>query len=315
MSLLEEFRKNGYVIVRNALDAGQVTTLRARLKAIITARQRPQKHFLMPSETFSNPEIYTLPFNGRIVAACREIFGDPFAMVPDLVVHTNRFDTGPRAGWHYDGQSERRYGYMSRPDYLFAKCGLYLQDNSREWGGAIDAVKGGHRYFPIKRLAVEDRVKNLIGRFGKPVDLKAGDALIFDSRLPHTGTYPHALPDPQIDEHGYVTNAAEPHQKHAIYWEVCHPDWARPFMENSAYRAAAKEIGDKETTVFFSNYVRLRFPDDYPSDFVAAARENRIEVATLEERDCRFWRDAYAYACERLNIAPSPMPTERTAAE
>ena len=107
-------------------------------------------------------------------------------MIPDFQIHRNLFGT-----WHVDSGAEKSAPYLHRKDYKFVKCGIYLQDNSKEWGGGIQLVPKSH-LFPIKTQIrkLDHKIKSIRDKFSLKnnildVPIKAGDFLAFDSRLLH----------------------------------------------------------------------------------------------------------------------------------
>ena len=57
--------------------------------------------------------------------------------------------------------------YIKDPSYRFTKCGIYLQDNTEEWGGGIDILPGSHLFglggSPYNPVNVAARLQVLLG--------------------------------------------------------------------------------------------------------------------------------------------------------
>ena len=145
------------------------------------------------------------------------------------------------------------------------KCGIYLQDNTADWGGGVDIVRGGHRFplrtgnhrvdFGTKTLANHVRIVTAWQR----MELKAGDFLAFDSRLPHRSTLP---------ERGITP----PQPKYVIYWDSCRTAYAGPFIADRA-RRGAQEIAGGE--LLFAQMASLSFPHRLPAGIRRARGRGR----------------------------------------
>jgi hypothetical protein len=64
----------------------------------------------------------------------------------------------------------------------------------------------------------------------------------------------------------------------------------------SELRAEKEEIQGGHAELFFADYLRLKFPESYPADFVAAAVKAGVEVASLDEGSAREWNRKYEAA-------------------
>ena len=77
--------------------------------------------------------LYPKNMSINFVNATQSLFGSSYVLIPDLNVQKNAC-----GGWHVDSGSEIPNRYLLAQDYMFAKCGVYLQGNTQEWGGGID---------------------------------------------------------------------------------------------------------------------------------------------------------------------------------
>ena len=80
--------------------------------------------------------------------------------------------------------------YLFSQEYKFYKVGIFLQDNSFNYGGGIDLKKSSHKSFKDfgKQTLNYSISTTLIVNFLKKISrvpLKSGDVIIFDSRLAH----------------------------------------------------------------------------------------------------------------------------------
>lgn len=303
--LNQSFAVNGFVVVRGVLSPEEVIALRGLLEeqfsqTVVNPNEGPRR-VMLPREILKVPELYLIPFKEKIIAALRQILEVNYTVFPDLMIQRNMFGCGPGKGWHVDSGSEGRNSYLLRPDYRFVKCGVFLQGNSREWGGGIDVLPGGHR-FPLVtgNNDLNFRLKVLSNRvrqrfFGKMIDIKAGDFVAFDSRLPHISTWPNRLAGADVSN-AQIKNVPSDKTKFAIYWNACRKNSALDFLKNSELRAEKEEIQGGHPELFFADYLRLKFPESYPADFVSAAKNAGLEVASLDEASARSWDLKYQAA-------------------
>lgn len=252
------------------------------------------KRLLLASHTLRIPEVYLLPFRERIVNALKQIVGGAYTMFANFNVQRNQF-----GGWHTDAASEGNAPYLLGSDYRFIKCGIFLQQDTRDWGGAIQVVPGGHRFplgqwdtrvnFKLKRIA------NHVGQkwFARPLDISAGDFVAFDYRLPHSATWPQPQNRGEVTD-GTMAGIARDRTKFAIYWDIGSTECATNYLRHSAKRAEHEELGRKSLEPFFTDYLSLRFPDDYPRDFVSAVTAAGIHIATLDRAAASTWARRYA---------------------
>jgi hypothetical protein len=252
------------------------------------------KRYLNPSDVLQLCDVYLVPMRDKVVAALKAVLGDDYVMFADFQVQMNMFGGGAKRGWHVDSGSEGRATYLMDPAYKFVKCGVFLQHNTLEWGGGIDVVPGGHR-FPLRTSnpKLSFRVKNLANEisrrfFPKMVKTAPGDFVFFDSRLPHTSTWPAKLgATDAVNSH--LGQMPLDHTKFVIYWNSCQKTAAPGFIANSLRRAEQEEIRDGSPELYFSDFLSRRYPEDFPSDFRSAATAQRVAVATLSIEDAAEW--------------------------
>ena len=300
-NLNSRFEKNGYILVREALTPAEVTALRSVLAdAFVGANDAKGKarRVLFPHEILSLDRVYSVVFKPKVVDALKEILGSSYTMFVDLMVQRNMFGHGPRQGWHTDSGSEGAAPYLFEPDYRFVKCGIFLQDNDPDWGGGIDVLPGGHK-FPLRTSnhRVNLKAKTVLNTFQRrlfPVQLKiaAGDFVAFDSRLPHTSTFPLRFQAGSV-ENDHLNNMPSDKTKFVIYWNSCRNQCAADFLRNSERRAEHEEIQGGHDELFFCDYLRLKFPESYPADFADQVRAAGIQVASLDEGAARIWSEKY----------------------
>lgn len=287
--LSAQFAETGFVLVPQVLTREQVSRVRAVISEAYErlAASGSRRRYLLPSEILQLRDLWGVPFREPIVRTLEEILGRGYTMMPDLTAPRNNF--GLPKSLHRDCDSEGRQPYLLAPDYRFVKCGVYLQDNDPEWGGGITLVPGHHR-FPVKlpSTGLTFKLKTLYDRLGikfaeRWVDIKAGDFLAFDSRLPHQSSFPSRFSASDLTA-GELPLPAE-RTKYVLYWDACATGSDVGFLQNSEKRA--------RTEMFFCDYVRLKYPADFPEDFVRTAQQSGIRIGSLPTEHTTAWQQHY----------------------
>ena len=295
------FERDGYVILRSILNPAEV--VQARRVAEKAYRdlegEAPAKHekSLYAMHVLNYPELFRPIFNERIVAALTEILEPGYSIVANFGLPRNQAGRDVRRyfgirqeGWHVDSGAEGKQPYLLDPQYRFAKCGVYLQDNSAEWGGGIDVLRGGHR-FPVgtsnPRLAF--RIKTGLNQLGilmrgRRLDLKAGDAAIFDSRLPHRSTIPQRLGANSREDakRGFITDVPPEKAKYVLYWDAGRRACADTFISFAETRARKELESGRPST--YAHFAALHYPDNFPPAFREEVGRTGVRIATLNEQ-------------------------------
>jgi hypothetical protein len=197
----EQFVEDGFTCVRGLLDPSEAAFYIARLRA----RAGTADRWTEPDGLSRHPEFWPLIFNERLLAAVREILGPSVRYLPhtDLHVGFSSFS------WHRDNVN-RNFGNGADWDeenvpYSITRVGIYLQRYS-ESGFRIGFVKGSHRTGQLsgaehRRLGRATSAaavvfswlsgRDSVASLADWVAPDAGDCLIFDPRVLHTGSRFH----------------------------------------------------------------------------------------------------------------------------
>jgi len=290
MDLNSHYQRYGYIHIKNVLTRDEVSEMRAYVHELFEREQRQHNEtrvrFLGGEHALTDPQLYSVMFHDKIVHALSQILEPNFSLIPDHLVSRNVFGFSESGGWHWDSSSEGKQPYLYEPEYRFVKCGLFLQDNTDEFGGGIDFVPGGHRW-PLKTSNIKlnfraKYVADQLGKMflGKRAPIEAGDFLAFSSCMSHKSTLPHS-PDLNITDEdrraGHIANMPKDKAKIIFYWDACRTRYAADFLENNAGRAIREELDNTSSgQTFYSYFTSRRFPEDYPADFV-----RRVEAAGI----------------------------------
>jgi ectoine hydroxylase-related dioxygenase (phytanoyl-CoA dioxygenase family) len=216
MTPLERFARDGYVLVRDALDLPTVRELRRTFLPVFEMTDARVLHdallaFKRVRDAFEAPKVqYTLA----------TLLGSPYVVPPYSSIAYNGFGVfhTDTTGAEMAGQTFHRSAH-----FRLVTAALYLQDNTEAWGGGITLVPGSHRQadpYPtltrkkhatrttvqgsrwrtlLKRLS-RDRLYDWSAPFASAegaidVPSRAGDLVVWDLRIIHRAT-PKREPPP-----------------------------------------------------------------------------------------------------------------------
>lgn len=277
---LNFFEKNGYLLLNNCFSDQEVDNLRGKIKKL--SNNSKESSYLLLSSCLKEKEIFETIFNKKLVEAYKELIQDDIYLIPELHVQINHFPKNNKQGWHYDGQSERQHKYLKDPKRKFFRVGIYLQDNNKNFGGGIDILKS--KLFKKLPFKIPNRLEKKIIEFytiffSSRVDTKKGSVIIFDSRLPHKGTFP--LKNPSENEF---------RDKYTIYFQIGNKEHCNYFLKNSIDRMFINYKRPKAVN-YFLDYLKLSFPEDYPSEFAKMLKDNKINLLSSNNQDSKFFKE------------------------
>ena len=264
-----EFKRKGFCVLK-VLEADSVDAARKEINSVLGKNFDKE---VIEIDGIFRLGLWRLQFESKLIQTCKNIFGD-FGYINDFNLQCEYVDNrGPAKGWHVDCGSEGDNSYLRNPDYKFAKIGIYFQDNAPGLGGGIDVISYSHHLYRLPKwlrvlVTVVARKLNFILR--RTVRTKAGDAIIFDSRLLHRST-PLSV-DP----------GSRP-SKFVLYWEVTDKQNFQDFLLNSIRRATVHPSKKKEDSRFFRKYLGYAFPVDYPEEYVSSSVNSGVNIFSLSE--------------------------------
>jgi hypothetical protein len=308
VSLQKEFDRRGAILVRGVLSQNEVADVRReiaeRYRFLESASQGAPVRNLSTAVILEVSGVLNAIIAPRVTEALLAILGPGAAILPDFSVARNNFglDSPPRnlkhlygligSGWHHDAGHERASPYLFEKDYRVVKCGIYLQDNSFEWGGGVDIVPGRHRP-PIRSSNPELNYAALmlshklgIAVAPEMVETRAGDFLAFHALLPHRGTPAVTLAKAASEtekRHGYLDLPADK-AKMVIYFDAARAACAHTLMNHTYVRAVTEAQGIARgsiSEIAFADWAGVRFPQDYPQWFVQRLGERGMTMAQL----------------------------------
>ena len=286
----ESYAINGFTIIEDILSQEEILQLRNSLYTHFSANE--EKSFETIDYALES-KVAALFFSKKIVERLKQVLGDKVVFTNNFNIQYNSFGLGGRAeGLHTDSNSEflPENKYLFQPDYMFGKVGLYLQDNTEEFGGGIDVVVGSQKVWTRFSIPILNylctrlylRLYKINNRRKIKAPIKSGSAIFFDSRLLHASSKPNNL---NLTEREIKGRAQVPLQycKYAIYMDVCSLGSEKEFIDNSYKRALTEVNSVPDEAAFFTNNLSYSYPEDFPEYYKSLVDENKIEIPSLDQ--------------------------------
>ena len=282
--LISKYKKDGFVIIQNVLESNEVKDLRNHLEEKFSIKINKDLRQVYSEDVIKDEKFYSVFLRNKLIDSCKIIFGENFNIIPDFMIQINSFGLsrkGYKFGWHVDSASEGNAEYLLKDNYKFAKMGIFLQDNTIEYGGGINISPGSHKiyfkFFPKNIVFFIKKIQNKINSVFNNyfVKSKAGDVIIFDSRILHASSLPKLnKKNNKLSLNSSVINKIDglgEHSKFVLYCNVCSENEGPRFMKHSLKRS-------KMTNTAFFNYSLMKYPRDYPNDFIKLIKERKVNI-------------------------------------
>ena len=152
--MINEYLKNGYAILDNPFDNDTVKNLKNEIDDLFDNDEEVSLSVSnIKNEELFNKILGILNTNEiqKFTKSLSEHYKTEVSLLPNFHImrnyHVNRL-TANRIGWHRDVASEFNYEYckdkLNNEKYVFGKVGVFLQENSEDFGGAVDIIPGSH---------------------------------------------------------------------------------------------------------------------------------------------------------------------------
>lgn len=289
MTKKEEFRKKGYIVIKNVFDIDEIKSLRESChKAFNTGNptnnlkleNKDDIRHIFSDEFLNNPDLLNPLFKKSIVDQVREVLGDDYISFAEFSLNNNLHSPT----WHTDSQFMGfSTQYVYNPSFNIAKLGLYLQEDDKTYGGQLDLIPGSHlptflgvnslmssksRYGKVSKLQLlAIKIRN---KFLKKisVNVSLGDVILFHGLIWHRSSQPDWSRLDQIDKFG-IKNPPDNKRKFMFQWEVSeNNEFAKIYATHQlkrvekSYKNASKITLNKfhpsSRTLFDSNNINIR---------------------------------------------------------
>jgi len=297
MKYKKQFEDKGFVVIENLLKKNQLKKLR---DIINNHFNNVDKRMETLSFFEKNSDLYSLQFNKDIIKICKEIFGEKFVINNSIQIQYNMFGINDKyLGWHIDcghEYSSSNYNHLYNKNYRFAKIGIYLQDNTEDFGGGIDVINKSHKVFKLKSKFLTRIYFRILLYYLKSVkphkytlNTKAGDAVIFDSRLMHRSTINLKT---KSDTTGALRNYNHDFEnsKISIYWSMGNK-FSDEYFKRDMIERANEEFSQKPEEVIYNEYLSFYYPDSYSNKYLFNIKKNNLIVSSLDKKQSIIYKN------------------------
>lgn len=262
------FSRNGFLVVRDALDPGFVAELRAATAEAFDSGERglgDSERILVDIVSRYDWALELMTSNG-LLDPLRSLLGEDFAFLPEMSAHDSMYGS-----WHKDTGSQETAGHFFHldSDYLMVEAAVYLQDNG-PYGGGLDVIPGSHRVrarmpvIPIAWSRLCDRILSAAVRkvsrkdryvSAVSVPSRAGDLVLFDFRIDHRATPPSICSPADVPA---------THRKLAIFFACS--------RNNEHAKSYKRFIATRKDYAYMKDH-------SYPESVLSRAREHSLTLA------------------------------------
>lgn len=255
VSQIERFEEDGYLIIPDILAKNQITELQRLCKKIYFETNNPE---VFSSRFLREPLLAEIPFQDNVISLLKELMGASYITYPNFTVRNNVY-----VPWHVDNGFLQASRDIKKA--LFIQCAIYLQDNSSIYGGGLDVVPKSQFY----QYSID--ASELIQRTQKNIrlDSKAGDLVIWDSRLLHRSTQPQL---------------AGTTGKFGIHWTVSKEDApVEAYLRHLVGRATRNFEGQNYDVARFSDIKKIKFSDSFLQNTVNKIISDKLRIESVSD--------------------------------
>ena len=264
-----EFNRDGYAVVPNVLPIADVDAIRDRLDKYFGADDATVE---MHATEFLGQELLWQPvLQDKVVSAVKSILGDSYTLFPNMTVRKSLY-----VGWHVDSAfTGEGKSYVWEREFKHVQGAIYLQDNTADFGGGLDLVKGSHKAViagmrgdnPLNRTL--NTAANRIFRKRSRLEAKAGDLVLWHARTEHRSTPPYR-PEGGPRKYGifFSAGSTNPYYAHRYLTHLIGQTWQRRGGEPTLFPR-------------YRDIVDVRYPDGFPQRFRRRVEDAHINVASF----------------------------------
>ncbi|MEO1516721.1 MAG: phytanoyl-CoA dioxygenase family protein [Bacteroidota bacterium] len=261
MTPKEFFDQNGYVVVKNAWTSTEIEHYKEMLK---TLKAKSSKNsWTQPDGVTQNRGFWPVIFNEKILATVRTLIGEQARFLQHNDLHVG-FSS---LTWHRDSVN-RIFGKggdweEQEEPYRLLRVGTYLQEGQS--GFRLGMIPGSQRpnvhLSPAQVRQIEKRSstlasvtslatgKNWLSQYTKWIPTEAGDSILFDPRILHTGSKFEKVKYSFFTAYGHPNTHYHRHHhyyRHArtdLSYRALHPDLVRCLEEAGLYATEKDAAG------------------------------------------------------------------------
>jgi len=248
---IDQYKNSGYLFSSQILQKDEIEYLRKNLEDEFKNINFTKK--TLPINELRNSDlvrlilkIFSSPLIKDLITQFENNLNLSASVLPPILIMRNyHVNVKKNHGWHRDCGGELSYDYckniLAKENYLFSKCGIYLQENSNDIGGSIDIIESSNKYFQNNKIFIRkiksipfkvmekihqsnkklyyylyEKQKKFLPK-AKTLYPKPGSAVFFDSRVIHRGTVANKLKSLDFSDDYYTDAFKENETKLSIY--------------------------------------------------------------------------------------------------
>lgn len=172
------FEEKGFVVIPGVIAKEKISQLRESYTKVLNEQELLT---ISPIEFLKHDVIAGAPFAKEVVEAINQTLGaEGFNIYPDFTVRQSLY-----IPWHTDTSflSDAEAHASKQAD--FVQCSIYLQDNNWDTGGGLEVISGSHLDKNVNRKRPQDSESFSCEQGGELAASKAGDLVLWDSRVVH----------------------------------------------------------------------------------------------------------------------------------
>lgn len=261
----EQLLKNGYCVIPNIITPDTVAQLRHKYLAQLS----DQKRMLTAQDVLNNSDLSSILFSPKVINTLSAIIGDGYCLYPDFTLRSSVY-----VPWHTDVPYLLQAEDISSNVANMLQVSLYLQDNSEETGGGLDAIAGSHHYQDINHQKLD--LTNIDLSQKVQIPSLAGSLTLWDSRLIHKSSEPKV--------HNHFSEA-----KLALQWTISRNDKLSvhylKFLLDRMQSKLKDPIYDKtdREQAHLLSMSKLKYPESFSSDQLVVIEQYGIKLQLLNK--------------------------------
>jgi ectoine hydroxylase-related dioxygenase (phytanoyl-CoA dioxygenase family) len=258
LSLSKTFNTAGFVIIPDVLPRKHMITLRKSYKKSL---RKHQLQTLTPSQFLQEIDIAQTIFQPVVVDTIRHLTHSHYCMYPDFTIRENLY-----IPWHTDAAHLPFDVANDGASADFIQCSIYLQNNTHLTGGGLRVIPGSHLWTHVDR-ANPNKTDQLSGNDGELMHSKAGDLVLWDSRIIHKS----------------VENKNPKVPKLAIQWTISSQEKNAlsyiNYLQQRKEKTAAhvSDTGERENA-FINDIEHISYPTSFPSALRSSIQQQQIPL-------------------------------------
>lgn len=172
-SYKSQLSQNGFCVIPNIVSPDTIKELRDKYVPALSKDLTLSCHEFLAAEDLSN-----ILYSPLVIEIISNIIGDEFCIYPDFTLRKGMY-----VPWHTDTPYLSQVQTNSDLETNMLQASIYLQDNTLENGGGLEAIPGSHLYNKIDHQNL--RIHQIDCSNSIIIPSTAGSLVLWDSRLIH----------------------------------------------------------------------------------------------------------------------------------